>query len=149
MGDLLRSGLNNQKREVNVAVSQVLAADIATAAIAANTSTGQLAVAANTALVGILPERILVTNVHANVLAASTVATETVDVSVNGVVVANEAVVGVVGVAAITAVTPAYFATGGQITIAPGLVPPTGATMSIEVVIEYIELDKVEGSYIG
>jgi len=148
MGDLLRTGLNNQKRETSVAVAQVLAADIATAAVAANAGTGQLAVAANTALVGILPARSLVTNVRVNVLASSTVAGETVDVSINGVVVGNEMVTGVVGVAAGTA-TPTYFATGGQITVAPGAVPPTGTTMSIEVIIEFVELDVTEGTYLG
>jgi len=148
MSDLLRTGLNNQKREVNVAVSQVLAADIATAMIPANPATGQLAVAANTALVGILPERVIVTNVHVNTLVASAGAAETVDVLVNGVVVANENVVGVLGIGT-PAIARSYFATGGQITVVPGAVPPVGTTMSIEVVVEYIELDTVEGSYIG
>ena len=148
MGDLLRTGLNNQKRENSVAVAQVLAADIATAAIVANPATGQRAVALNTALVADLPARSLVTNVRVNVLTASLVATETVDVSINGVVVGNEMVVGVLGLAA-GVVTPAYFATGGEITIAPGLVPPTGTVMSIEVIIEFIELDVVEGTYMG
>jgi len=148
MGDLTRTGLNNQKRETSVAVAQVLAADIATAAIAADAKTGQVAVAANTALVAMLPARSLVTNVRVNVLAASLVATETVDVAVNGTVVGNEMVVGATGIAVGT-VTPAYFATGGEITIVPGAVPPTGTTMSIEVIVEFIELDVTEGTYLG
>jgi len=148
MGDLLRTGLNNQKRENSVSVSQVLAADIATAAIAADTSTGQRAVALNTALVADLPARSLVTNVLVSVLAASAIAGETVDVSINGVVTGNEMIVGVLGITA-SAVVPVYFATGGEITIAPGAVPPTGTTMSIEVIIEFIELDVVEGTYMG
>lgn len=148
MGDLTRTGLNNQKRENSVAVAQVLAADIATAAIPANPAIGQRAVAANTALVALLPARALVTNVRVNVLAPSLVATETVDVAINGVVVGNEMVVGVAGLAA-GVVTPAYFATGGEITVAPGLVPPTGTTMSVEVIVEFIELDVTEGTYLG
>lgn len=148
MGDLLRTGLNNQKRERSVAVAQVLAADIATAAIPANAATGQRAVALNTALVADLPKRSLVTNIAVNVLAASGAVGETVDVSINGVVVGNEMVVGVVGQAA-GVVTPTYFATGGEITIAPGAVPPTLTTMSIEVIIEFIELDVTEGTYMG
>jgi len=148
MGDLTRTGLNNQKRENSIAVAQVLAADIATTAIPANLAIGQRAVAINTALVALLPARALVTNVRVNVLAPSLVATETVDVAINGVIVGNEMVVGLAGLAA-GVVTPAYFATGGEITIAPGLVPPTGITMSVEVIVEFIELDVTEGTYLG
>ena len=149
MGDLRRTGLMNLKREPSVGVFSLVEADIITPAVAANPSTGQIAVPANTALVAQLPERCLITGVSANVTTASATVGAVLDVSVNGVAVATGLAADAVGVVdALLTSTARYFATGGQVTVTPGLTAPATGSLVVEIILEYIELDKTE-DYVG
>jgi len=149
MGDLRRTGLMNQKREAHAGVFSLVEADIITAAVAANTTTGQIAVAANTALVAVLPERVLITGIRTIVTTASTTVGAQLSIQVNGVNIATNVAVATTGTKISTPLAAAsYFATGGQVTVTPGTTPPATGTLVCEVIVEYIELDVTE-DYIG
>lgn len=92
-----------------------------------------------------LPANSLVTEVYAIVETGSGTATDTVDVKVGSTVVANEVVVGVVGVATGT-VTKAFFPTGGVVTVVAGADAP-GTTGKIRIVVEYVEVELTNGQY--
>ena len=128
MADLRFEAKNNQKKEISVSAT----APIGTSGTMNDT-------------LFTLPVGSLVTNVYVAVLAASGVALSTVDVKVGTTVVADEVVIDTVGVASGT-VTPAYFATGGSVTVVAGATAPDTAG-SIKVVVEYVETELSEGSY--
>lgn len=125
MADLTRVGLNNQKREVYVGVGE-----------ACPTSTNTIFN---------LPKNSVVLGATLVVLTADSTATSTIDVYVGSKVVADELAVDAAGTVQSFA-TPAYFATGGAVGIAPGAVAPAGDG-SVRLVVEYIELDKTSGEY--
>lgn len=91
-----------------------------------------------------LPVNSLVTAVYAIVTTASGTVTDTVDVKVGSTVVANEVVVGVLGVASGT-VAKTFFPTGGIVTVVAGADAP-GTTGVIRIVVEYIEVELSEGT---
>ena len=129
MTDIKREGKFNQKRSHSIGVygpseAQILAGG----------------------LVATLPERSIVESVKVNVTVASTTAGATVDVLVNGVVVANELAIDATGVVDSLA-AETYFETGGDIEINAGGTPPAAGDFEGEVYIEYIELDRVTGLY--
>ena len=127
--DLRYEHKNNQKKESSVFAS------------------GSIATAATLdAIMFTLPRASIVTNVRVIVLTASGTATDTVDVKVGSTVVANEAVVGVLGVGAITTVTPTYFETGGIVTVVAGADAPDAAGV-FKLIVEYIETELSEGTY--
>lgn len=95
---------------------------------------------------GYLPAGSLVTAVRAVVKKADGTASSTIDVKVGSTVIANEVPVAALGVPAVTT-TPAFFATGGQISIAAGAVVPAGNGL-VSVFIEFIEKDKTTGEYL-
>lgn len=128
MADLTFVGKNNQKKEISIFAS----APIATSATMADT-------------LFTLPKASLVTAVYAIVTTVSGTSTDTVDVKVGSTVVANEVVVGVLGVASGT-VAKTYFPTGGVVTVVAGADAP-GTTGVIKIVVEYIETELCEGSY--
>mgnify|MGYP003647471127 CR=1 FL=1 len=128
MTDIKRNGLFNQKREIYVGVYNPTEAEILAVAAVAN-----------------LPERSLVTNVYTNVLTASGTASSQITVKVGAVAVATNVAVATTGIK--TTTTPGYFATGGEITIIGGTTPPANGALVVEVVIEYVELDKTSGEY--
>ena len=128
MADLRFVDKNNQKKVDSVFASGV----IATSATMNDT-------------LFTLPAASLVTNVYAIVTTASGTATDTVDVKVGSTVVANEVVVGALGVASGT-VTKTYFPTGGVVTVVAGADAPDTAGR-IKIVVEYIETELTDGTY--
>lgn len=128
MADLKFEDKNNQKKSYSVFAS----GEIATSATMNDT-------------LFTLPVGSLVRSVSVIVLTGSGTSTDTVDVKVGSTVVANEAVVGVVGVSSGT-VTPTYFATGGTVTVVAGADAP-GTTGVIKVVVEYVETELTNGQY--
>lgn len=128
MADLRFTDKNNQKKVDSVFASGV----IATSATMNDT-------------LFTLPAASLVTNVYAIVTTASGTATDTVDVKVGSTVVANEVVVGALGVASGT-VTKTYFPTGGVVTVVAGADAP-GTAGRIKIVVEYIETELTDGTY--
>ena len=92
-----------------------------------------------------LPVNSLVTEVYAIVETGSGTATDTVDVKVGSTVVANEVVVGVVGVSTGT-IAKTFFPTGGIVTVVAGADAP-GATGKIRIVVEYVEVELTNGQY--
>lgn len=128
MADLTRTGLNNQKRGVSVFVSEYMATAVAQDDTLAN-----------------LPSNIVVQNAYVVVTTASGTATDTVDIKVGSTVVGNECLVGVLGLGVGTP-APTYFATGGALSVVSGADAPDTAGV-YQVVVEYLELDKVNGEY--
>lgn len=92
-----------------------------------------------------LPPASLVTDAYAIVLTASGTATDTVDIKVGSTVVANEVVVGALGVASGT-VAKTYFPTGGVVTVVAGADAPNAAGR-IKIVVKYIETELSNGTY--
>lgn len=130
MTDIKRNGLFNQKRSVSVGVFAPSEAEILAVAAVAN-----------------LPERSLVTGVKTIVLTASGTASATITAKVGAVAIATNVAVATSGVK-VTA-TPGYFPTGGEITIIAGGTAPAAGDLVVEVIVEYIELDKTTGEYTG
>lgn len=128
MADLTFENKNNQKKTRSAFASGV----ITTAAAMSET-------------LFTLPVNSLVTEVYAIVETGSGTATDTVDVKVGSTVVANEVVVGVVGVATGT-VAKTFFPTGGVVTVVAGADAP-GATGKIRIVVEYVEVELTNGQY--
>ena len=128
MDDLTFNDKNNQKKTRSAFASGV----ITTAAAMSET-------------LFTLPVNSLVTEVYAIVETGSGTATDTVDVKVGSTVVANEVVVGVVGVATGT-VAKTFFPTGGIVTVVAGADAP-GATGKIRIVVEYVEVELTNGQY--
>lgn len=128
MADLTFNDKNNQKKTRSAFASGV----ITTAAAMSET-------------LFTLPVNSLVTEVYAIVETGSGTATDTVDVKVGSTVVANEVVVGVVGVATGT-VAKTFFPTGGIVTVVAGADAP-GATGKIRIVVEYVEVELTNGQY--
>lgn len=128
MTDIKRNGLFNQKRSVSLGVFTPTEAEILAVAAVAN-----------------LPARSLVTGVKTIVLTASGTATATITAKVGATAIATNVAVASTGVKVTS--TPGYFPTGGEITIVAGGVAPAAGDLEVEVVVEYIELDKVTGEY--
>ena len=128
MADLTYSDKNNQKKKISAFASGT----IATSATMNDT-------------LFTLPVNSLVTNVYAIITTASGTATDTVDVKVGSTVVANEVVVGVLGVAS-GAVAKTFFPTGGVVTVVAGADAPDAAGR-IRIVVEYIEVELTDGQY--
>lgn len=128
MADLTFNDKNNQKKTRSAFASGV----ITTAAAMSET-------------LFTLPVNSLVTEVYAIVETGSGTATDTVDVKVGSTVVANEVVVGVVGVATGT-VAKTFFPTGGIVTVVAGADAP-GTTGKIRIVVEYVEVELTNGQY--
>ena len=128
MADLTFNDKNNQKKTRSAFASGV----ITTAAAMSET-------------LFTLPVNSLVTEVYAIVETGSGTATDTVDVKVGSTVVADEVVVGVVGVATGT-VAKTFFPTGGVVTVVAGADAP-GTTGKIRIVVEYVEVELTNGQY--
>lgn len=129
--DLTREGLHNQKRGVCV----VAGLDLAEADLLVDG-----------ARVAILPEESIITKVSLNVTTVSGTATSTLDVLVGAAVVANEMAVTVAGLIAGTLVTgEAYLPTGGDLILKAGAVTPADGALICDLIVEYIEREKVTG----
>jgi len=128
MADLTFVGKNNQKKTKSLFAS----AEITTAVAMSDT-------------LFTLPAQSVVTAAYAIVTTGSGTSTDTVDIKVGSTVVANEVVVGVVGIQEGT-LTKAYFATGGQVTVVAGADAP-GTAGKIRIVIEYDEIEVTNGKY--
>ena len=128
MADLTYLDKNNQKKKISAFASGT----IATSATMNDT-------------LFTLPVNSLVTDVYAIITTASGTATDTVDVKVGTTVVANEVVVGVLGVASGT-VAKTFFPTGGVVTVVAGADAPDAAGR-IRIVVEYIEVELTDGQY--
>lgn len=127
MADLRYNAKNNHKKERSAFASAI----IATTATMSDT-------------LFTLPQNSLVTGVYAIIETASGTASDTVDVKVGSTVVANEVVVGVLGVATGT-VAKTFFPTGGSVTVVAGADAPDTAGR-IRIVVEYIEVELSEGT---
>lgn len=132
MTDYTRTGLNNQKRNCRFVVAAPSEAEI---------------LSAGNAIIANLPERVLLTKAYAIVKTASTTGAATLDIKVGATVVANEVPVAALGVGEGVNFVPVYLATGGALTVAGGAVLPAAGDLVAEIVVEYIELDKVTGEY--
>lgn len=128
MADLTYSDKNNQKKKISAFASGT----IATSATMNDT-------------LFTLPVNSLVTNVYAIITTASGTSTDTVDVKVGSTIVANEVVVGALGVASGT-VAKTFFPTGGVVTVVAGADAPDAAGR-IRIVVEYIEVELTDGTY--
>ena len=124
MADLTRDGLNNQRREISVAVSETVLAE-------QNTLFN-------------LPKRSLVLGVSAIVTYADSTAGARINVKVGGTVVATDLIVDAEKV--VSASDQFYFATGGAVRVLSGSTAPQGDG-EFRLVVQYIELDKVNGEY--
>lgn len=129
--DLTREGLNNQKRGVCVAVSELLS----------STDT-----VGDGSTLFTLPEQSAILRVYILVIAAST-STGTVDINYDGTEIGSEIVVTVAGtVVEVPDPQHVYSATGGDIVIQDGASAVT-SSFSGRVIVEYVELEKVTGEY--
>lgn len=128
MADLTFNDKNNQKKTISVFASGVIST---TATMNETLFT--------------LPAASVVTAVYAIITTASGTSTDTVDVKVGSTVVANEVVVGALGVAS-GIVIPTYFPTGGVVTVVAGADAPDTAGR-IKIVVEYIETELTCGQY--
>lgn len=128
MADLKREELFNQKRSVSVGVFALTEAQIL-----------------DNAIVATLPPRSVVTRVYTNVTTASSTASASITVKVGSTSVATNVGVATTGVK--TTSTPGYFATGGDISVVAGATAPAAGDLECEVIVEYTELDKVNGEY--
>lgn len=126
MADLSRSSKNDQKKEISIFATDIMDTN-------ANTF-------------GNLPKDSLVTGVFVVVSKVDPTASSTIDVKIGSTIIANE-----VPVAALATVTPTvaplYFPTGGQISVVKGAVPGAG-TGKIKVIIQFIETELTDGSYL-
>jgi len=128
MADLRFNDKNNQKKEISVFASGIVATS--------DTMDDILFT---------LPEASLVTSAYVVVLTASGVLTSALDIKVGATIVADEVAVDATGVQAGTQ-GMAYFPTGGIVTVTAGAVAPDTAG-SIKVIVEYIETKLSEGTY--
>lgn len=128
MADLRFNNKNNQKKTVSVFASGTIST---TATMDETLFT--------------LPDASLVTAVYAIVTTGSGTSTDTVDVKVGSTVIANEVVVGIVGIASGT-VAKTYFPTGGTVTVVAGADAP-GTAGRFKLVVEYIETALTNGQY--
>jgi hypothetical protein len=128
MADLKREGLNNQKRISCSNVSEVMATSATIDDVIFTLPANSYVKAAG----------IIVTTISGEV-------TDTIDIKVGDTVVANEVVTGALGIQAGTQ-APAYFPTGGDVSVVAGADAPNDAGR-FRVVVEYLELDKVSGEY--
>jgi hypothetical protein len=126
MADLRFEDKNNQKKTSSVFASGAIALDDATDNILFT-----------------LPTASIVTAAYVVVTTADT--TGTVDLKVGSTVIANEVDCSATGTVD-GSVTPAYFATGGSVTVVEGATGLTGDGI-VKVVIEYIETELASGEY--
>lgn len=137
--DAKRKGLNNQRRGVDVVVTELLASSVGTSGI-------PMAVASDGSTVATLPPKSLIVGVEAVVTVASA-SSDTIDVTYGGNVVCNEISVDALGGVVGTVVeTAAYSATGGDIVVKDGS-QATDANFRGRVIVRYVELDRVTGMY--
>lgn len=131
--DKTRDDLNFQKKSVCVMVAPLVETEIN----------------GDGAIIGVLPERVIITDVILNVTTKSGTASATIDVLVGSDVVANEIDVNSAAGAIVGTVVAAqaYRATGGNVTVRDGSTAPAAGDLVMEAVIEYIELDKNTGEY--
>ena len=129
-----RDGILAQKKGVCVLVIPFVEADILVdGAVYAN-----------------LPDRSMIMSVTSRQSTTSTTATATLDVVANGVNLVEELDCSTADNAVLTETMVAaarYLATGGELVIKAGAVPPAAGDLVGELVIEYIELDKNTGEY--
>jgi len=129
MADLRFENKNNQKKTSSVFASGI----VATSATMDET-------------LFTLPEASLVTNVWGYIETPSGAAGDTVDIKVGSAIVCNELVVGAAGIASASSITPAYFPTGGTVTVVAGADAPDDAGR-IKIIVEYIETELTDGTY--
>lgn len=129
MADLKRKDLFNQQRGVSVGVFALTEAEIL-----------------DDAVVATLPERCVVTGVKTLVTTASGTASSQITVKVGATSIATNVAVSTTGLK--TTTTPGFFATGGDISVVAGGTAPAAGDLVVEVIVEFIELDRVTGHYI-
>lgn len=128
MADLRFVDKNNQKKEISVFASGIIATS-----------------ATMDEILFTLPVASLVTRAYAVVLTPSGTETDTIDIKVGATVVGDEIVVGVAGVQEGTQ-TMTYFPTGGVVTVVAGDDAPDDAGR-IKIVVEYIETELTSGMF--
>jgi len=139
--DTKRTGLQNQKRGVCVAVSELLASAADSTAVPV-----EVAVVSDGSTICTLPDKSLVVRITLIVTAASA-ASDTIDINYAGSEIGSEIACDVLGaIVDVPTSANAYSATGGDIVVKNGS-QPVDTTFRGRVVIEYVELDKVTGEY--
>ena len=128
--DIRYENKNNQKKELSIFASGLIAV--------ANAATPDYALFT-------LPRASLVTRAYA-IITDAAAAGDTLDIKVGSTVVANEIAISALGIASGT-VTPAYFATGGLVTVVAGDGAALGGAAEFKIVVEYIETELSEGEY--
>ena len=135
MSDLKRTGLNNQKRGVCVAVLPFVEADILL--------TGSIYAS--------LPSYVVVQAVNFLFTTVSGTVTPDISVTINGTAVVTNVDCGSVSGVGLIRGTPAktasYFASGGDVVILAGTTTPADGALVGSLIVEYVELDKVTGEY--
>ena len=130
MADLRFENKNNQKKEGSFFASGII-----------NVASGTTV---NDTLFT-LPRASLVRNVYVIVTDAAGTG-DTLDIKVGSTVIANEVAISALGTV-VGSVTPAYFATGGTVSVVSGAGGATDAACAYKIVVEYIETELSEGSY--
>jgi len=128
MADLRFEDKNNQKKEISVFASGVIATS--------DTMNETLFT---------LPEAALITRAYAIVLTPSGTDTDTVDIKVGSLVIGDEVKVGLSGVQG-GSQSMGYFPTGGTVTVVAGDDAPDDAGR-IKIMVEYIETELTNGTY--
>lgn len=130
MANLMLKERFAQKRGVSVGVFKLTEAEI---------------VAAGNAVVANLPANSLVISSRVVPTVVSGTASSTISVDVGATTIQTNAAV--TALTPVTSTTAFYFPTGGKIKVKPGTTAPAAGTLEVLVVVEYIELDKVNGEY--
>ncbi len=129
MADLRRVGLNNQKREVSIAVISLKEAELLDAP----------------ALGATLPERVLV--IGASVVTSVAAGAGNVTIQVGGGNLVTNRPISAVGSSSVA--TNEYFPTGGDVTVIAGSSAPSAGTWEGDILIEYIEIDRNTRHYVS
>jgi len=130
MADLRFESKNNQKKEGSFFASGIISKESG--------------VTVNDTLFT-LPRASLVRNAYVIVTDAAG-AGDTLDIKVGSTVIANEVAISALGTI-VGSVTPAYFATGGAVSVVSGAGGALDAACAYKIVVEYIETELSEGSY--
>lgn len=130
MANMTQTDRFAQRRGVSVGVYTLKEADI---------------LASGNAVVANLPANVLIISSRVIVTTKSSTASSSISIDVGSTAVHANA--SVAADAVVTSTTAVYAPTGGALKVKPGTTPPAAGDLVATVVIEYIELDKVNGEY--
>lgn len=129
MADLTRQGRYMQKRSSRAFVVRLSEAEILDGAHVVN-----------------LPPRVLIAQAYVIVHTASGTTSASISANCSGTAILTNSPV-TTGGTTTTGTVRVYLPTGGAVTVTAGATAPATGSLDVEVVIEYIELDKSVGEY--